>query len=332
MRDVARELGISVVTVSKALAGKEGVGEQLRQKIVRKAAELGYVYNNLPRNLLYGRNYNIGVLVSSRYLGFSSFYWRFLKQLLVALKKTAYSALLEIVEADEEAGAVIPSFIRDNKADGVIVLGQFSDTYLSFIAEQTKKRVFLDFYSEIGSTDCIATNNFLGSYNLTKLLIEAGHEKIGFIGSPKATTSILDRYVGFCKAMLEAALPYDAAIEDRDARGVYLDQMDIRPEHYTAYVCNNDQLAGAVISNLRGRGCRVPEDISLAGFDNDNETVTAGVGVTSFEVNIQAMCDAALRALIGHIESDDYKPQGVLLIDGRIVEKASIARQKRNKT
>jgi LacI family transcriptional regulator len=327
MKDVARELGISAVTVSKALAGKEGVSESLRKKIVRKAAELGYVYNNLPRNLLYGRNHNIGVLLSSRYLGSSSFYWRFLKQLLFTLKQTSYSALLEIVEADEEEQTAVPTFIRDNKADGVILLGQFSDKYLSRITRLRERCVFLDFYTESGGVDCIATNNFLGSYNLTKLLIEAGHEKIGFVGSPQATTSILDRYMGFCKAMLEAALPYDAAIEDRDMRGFYLDRINIRPEYYTAYVCNNDQVAGVVIHDLRSRDYRVPEEISIAGFDNDSEDVTAGLGVTSFEVNIQAMCDAAVRALLEHIESKDYKPQGVLFIDGRVVEKNSIARR-----
>jgi LacI family transcriptional regulator len=183
--------------------------------------------------------------------------------------------------------------------------------------------VFLDFYSGIGETDCVASNNFLGSYNLTKLLIDAGHKKIAFIGSTAATTSILDRYMGFCKAMLEAGLPYDNAIEDRDARGFYID-IPLQLDKYTAYVCNNDRVAGYVITQLRECAILVPDDISLVGFDNESKAITAGVGVTSLEVNSAAMCTLALDFLIQHIENEHYTPHGRSFIDGTVVVIQSI--------
>jgi LacI family transcriptional regulator len=323
MGDIARELSISAVSVSKALSGKDGVSSTLRKLIEEKAVEMGYVYNSLPRNMLLGRNYNIGVLISDRYLGENSFYWIFYQKLLHCLKQTPYLGILEVVESGDEAASTPPALLTANRADGLILLGQFPDDYLSMITQRTRRCIFLDFYSEIGHCDCVASNNFLGSYNLTKLLIEAGHKKIGFIGSTSATTSILDRYMGFCKAMLEAGLPYERAIEDRDHAGTYID-MEFKPEDFSAYVCNNDQLAGMVITKLHRLDLEVPRDISIVSFDNESEQVTAGVKVTSLEVNVSAMCEEAVKLLQENIESDDYKIKGRVFVDGGVVVKESI--------
>ncbi|MDR2747779.1 MAG: substrate-binding domain-containing protein [Treponema sp.] len=325
MSDIARELGVSTVTVSKALSGKEGVGKDLRKSIVQKAEAMGYVYNSLPRGMLEGRTYNIGILIAAKYLGENSFYWIFYQRLLRALKATSYTGILEVVNDEDETACAIPSIVTANKIDGLILLGQLSSAYLSAITTTIRQCVFLDFYSDIGRCDCVASNTFLGSYNLTKLLIAAGHKKIAFIGSISATTSIIDRYMGYCKAMLEAGFPYDPAIDDRDSKGVYLTEMQLKPDSYTAYVCNNDQLAGNVIRQLRKIGMAVPADISLVGFDNESEAVTGGIGITSLEVNVDNMCGKCIGTLIQHIESEEYGPPGISFVDGKIVVKQSIA-------
>ncbi|MDR1971322.1 MAG: LacI family DNA-binding transcriptional regulator [Treponema sp.] len=324
MRDIAGELGVSTVTVSKALAGKDGVGRDLRDRILQKAQELGYVYNSLPRNMLKGRHYNIGILIAAKYLGESSFYWVFYQELLLALKQSPYLGVLEIISPEDEAKNTVPALVAARKVDGVILLGQMPAPYITMLTTQITECVFLDFYSDIGSRDCVASNNFLGSYNLTKLLIDAGHKKIGFIGSTAATTSILDRYLGFCKAMMEAGLPVDPAIEDRDCQGMYIKLM-INPAVHTAYVCNNDQIAGILINQLRESGLKIPDDVSIVGFDNESELVTGGVGVTSLALNTAGMSELTVNLLIQQIESPAYTVKGRSFIDGRIVIKQSIA-------
>jgi LacI family transcriptional regulator len=131
--------------------------------------------------------------------------------------------------------------------------------------------------------------------------------------------------MGYCKAMLEAGLPYDMAIADRDSKGVYLMEIQLRAASYTAYVCNNDQVAGNVIRQLRRTGLTVPADVSLVGFDNESEAVTDGIGITSLEVNIDIMCGKSIGTLIQHIESEEYGPPGISFVDGKIVVKQSIA-------
>jgi LacI family transcriptional regulator len=325
MSDIARELGVSTVTVSKALTGKDGVSSDLRKLITHKAAEMGYVYNSLPRNMRAGRNYAIGIVIPAKYLGETSFYWVFYQRLLSVLKQTSYLGTLEIISNDDEAAGALPAIVTANKIDGLFSLGQLSNTYLTAItSRQNQKCIFLDFYSEIGNCDCVAANNIHGSYDLTKLLIAAGHKRIGFIGSIAATTSILDRYLGFCKAMLEAGLSYESAIPDRDAMGTYID-ITLHPDIFTAYVCNNDQIAGIAIRQLERQGLRVPEDVSIVGFDNDDSMITAGIGITSLAVNVPLMCELTVDLLMKHIESADYVPRGKSFIDGRIVVKQSIA-------
>jgi LacI family transcriptional regulator len=327
MSDIAEELKISTVTVSKALSGKEGVSQDLRKLIKEKANEIGYIYNNLPFNLLKGRNYNIGILISSKYLGETSFYWIFYLKLLSVLRQTQYFGILEVVSEDDELNCTVPTFIAANKVDGIILLGQLSNEYLTRLTSKTIPCVFLDFYSEIGKCDSVALNNFLGSYNLVKLLIASGHTKIGFIGSTSATISILDRYMGYCKAMMEAGLSCDPAIEDRDTQGKYM-KVELNVDMYTACVCNNDHLAGFIIRDLVSRGFKVPDDISIVGFDNEPETVTEGIGVTSLEVDIKSMCESAINLLISHMENKDYTPKGCSFIEGKIIIKDSIAEPK----
>jgi LacI family transcriptional regulator len=320
MNDIASGLGVSTVTVSKALAGKDGVSAAVREKIREKAAALGYVYNSLPRNMLKGRNYNVGILIASRFLGGNSFYWIFFQRLLSALKKTEYLGFLEIVDGADEDARTVPLIVTTNRVDGVILLGQFSDGYLAMITQKMPACVFLDFYSDIGNCDCVSSNNFLGSYNLTKLLIASGHKKIAFVGSTWATTSILDRYLGFCKAMLEAGLTFGDAIPDRDSTGLF-SEIKLNTAAYSACVCNNDRLAGLLVRQFRQNGIIVPDAISLVGFDNEDEAVTAGVGITSMEFDIGTMCDLAVDFLIKRIENEDYVPRGRSFVDGRIVVK-----------
>jgi LacI family transcriptional regulator len=325
MRDIASKLGVSTVTVSMALGGKEGVSKSVREKIQKKAEELGYTYNSLPRSMLKGRNYSIGIFIAARFLGESSFYWTFFQRLITSLRKTEYMGVLEIVDDADEASLSVPAIVAAKRIDGAILLGQLSDEYLSMITDQMPACVFLDFYSDIGKCDCVASNNFLGSYNLTKLLIAAGHKKIAFIGSTQATTSILDRYMGFCKAMLEVNLPFDDAIADRDSKGTLFSEIKINPSAYSACVCNSDRLAGVLVRQLIKKQIMVPRDISIVGFDNESETITAGIGVTSLEVDNGAMCDLAVDFLVQRIENDDYTPRGRSFVDGRIIIKNSIA-------
>lgn len=328
MSSIAKALGVSTVTVSRALSGKEGVSGDLGERIRRKAKKMGYQYSRMPQNTPAGRRKNIGILIGEKYLGETAYYWLFFLKLLSLLKERNYMGVLEVVTAGEELSLAPPGFIRENKVDGVILLGQLAEEYLKMVHRKAASCVFLDFYSNIEGCDCIVSNNFMSSYSLTRLLIGKGHRKIAFIGSSPTTTSIVDRYMGFCKAMMEEGLPYDEGIPDRDSKGYGYGEINLQLTKYTAYVCNNNQLAGDVIRQIQRNSMKIPEDISIAGFDNADTAITNGVSVTSVEANIDVMCEAAVNTIIKHIENEDYIPHGNLYIDAKIIEKQSIAAPK----
>jgi LacI family transcriptional regulator len=106
---------------------------------------------------------------------------------------------MEIVSTKAEKDLTIPNVISDNKVDGVIVLGQMWPQYLAVIKRTSLPLVFLDFYDEQLDVDSVISDSFYGAYTLTNHVISLGHKEIGFVGNIFATSSILDRYLGYYK-------------------------------------------------------------------------------------------------------------------------------------
>lgn len=116
MRDIADKLGISVVTVSKALSDKEGVGEELKRRIKELANEMGYRMNVMAKAMKEGYTYNIGIIVAERFTGVSpSFYQQFHQHIVKALEEYRYSAILHILSPKMKSSSSCLGSIRRRK-------------------------------------------------------------------------------------------------------------------------------------------------------------------------------------------------------------------------
>jgi LacI family transcriptional regulator len=112
MADIAQKLNVSNVTVSKALADKDGVGDELRAKIKQLANEMGYSYNSVAKSLKDGRTYNIGIVVPDRFLGKTmSFYWVLYQNISKELLKRNYYGIFEILKPEDEDNLILPKTI-----------------------------------------------------------------------------------------------------------------------------------------------------------------------------------------------------------------------------
>lgn len=122
MRDIAKAVGTSAVTVSKAITGKPGMSDKLRSRILRKAEEMGYRYagRTVPRT---PEHLDIGILIPERYFHEESFYSALYKQLILKLSEYGHFGLLEILNPQEEAQLTLPNLIRTERAQGLIMLG-----------------------------------------------------------------------------------------------------------------------------------------------------------------------------------------------------------------
>ncbi|MBD5383764.1 MAG: LacI family transcriptional regulator [Ruminococcaceae bacterium] len=326
MSDVAKAIGVSTVTVSKALGDREGVSEALRERIKQKATEMGYRTHTGGHAQNDGLTYNIGIVVAKRFISEpSAFYWIMYKYLVELLQKQNYYGMLEVVEDGAGGSGEIPNSVRDRKVDGLILLGQFSDEYIDKLMQYYIPTVFLDFYGSRDDADTVLSDNFYGAYILTAYLIANGHRRIGFLGSIGSTSSIQDRYLGYYKALLENRLPLrqDWIIGDRSTEGEIHKSFELPNEMPTAFVCNCDESAFRLVGQLRDMGLRIPDDISVAGYDNHVYSTMCQPHLTTMDVNSRQMASEAVDIILHKIRDGGYK-RGRTLVMGKLVRRDSV--------
>lgn len=333
MRDIAEKLDVSSVTVSKALNDKEGVSDELREKIKQVAKDMGYRINVAAKSMRDGYSYNIGVIIPERFAGLSqSFYLQIYRHISKALEGYNYSGILHLLSYEDEKSTRLPKLYYEKKVDGFIILGQAKKDYLKKIKSIDLPIVFLDFYDKYDDVDSVITDNFYGAYELTNYLIKNGHREIGFIGNlySSSTSSIQDRFLGFYKSLLEhnIVLNYDYVIDDRDEEGKYI-EMNLPKKLPTAFVCNCDQVAHNLINKLKDMGYAVPKDCSVVGFDNDIYATITEPQLTTVEVDVEEMANTAVRFIVEKIK-DSSTRYGRVSVKGKIIYRDSVSEISRN--
>lgn len=330
LQDIAERLGVSQVTVSKALSGQKGVSDEMRDRIKEYAKEIGYLSPTEAKQVNKPSSYNIGVVVAERYFGFNqSFYWMMYQEVATQAIDEKCFTMLEIVNSEDERQGVLPKLVTEEKVDGVIFLGSLSDSYIKMIEDKVElPYVFLDFYSKSDKSNSVISDSFYGMYMLVNYLFEQGHRKIYYVGTLGTTQSIIDRYFGYSKACMEQGQQFEDTmiINDRDAETGRLYEHDeiILPDKLpTAFACNSDATAYVLITALKERGIKVPEDVSIVGFDNYSNIIDSTVGVTTYETDIKEMVFKTFEKLIKYIEGTDAKTE-IEIVSGNIVIKDSV--------
>ena len=326
LSDIAERLNVSTVTVSKALANKEGVGDDLRKQIKEIAEEMGYSVkkSSAANGSITG---NIGIIIPSRFFSQNlSFYWYLFNFLSKELLSRNYYSIMELLSDDDEANLITPRMLNDKKVDGIIILGQVSKSYINTIRTHYDNFILLDFYTNIMGIDCVSNDDYYCSYMLTSYVISQGHKKLRFVGNFEATSSIKDRFMGFQKAMYENKLPaaFDEIISDRDEKGGQIEiQLPDAKDMPTAFICNNDETAAMVIEALNKNGYKVPDDISVTGFDNYLTRHTTSVPLTTVSINPQDTANVAADLIIKKINGESYI-KGRHLVSGTLIIRDSV--------
>lgn len=331
MSDIAKELGVSVVTVSNALNGRGGVSDDMRQKIRARASELGYrpsaprsPRQNAQRPVESG---NVGILTSERFVGErGTFYWFLTAGVSKELTQCNLYSVYESVSIADEQNCVLPRIVTERQVRGLIVVGQLSRSYLDKLAGMHIPLLFLDFYDKHSDIDAVISDNYYDSYLITDRLVMLGHKNIGFIGNVTATSSIHDRFLGYVKCLMEHGLPYRSewTLDDREKDATTLITVQFPEEMPTAFVCNCDETAFRVIAELQRKGYRVPEDISVTGYDNYTVSDMCVPAITTVEVDLLEMAHTAVMLLLARMENPT-KPAARHVIPGRVILKDSMA-------
>lgn len=327
LSDIADRLNISTVTVSKALANKDGVGDDLRKQIKALAEEMGYKTKNTAGVSENGKlTGNIGILIPSRFFSKDySFYWYLFNHLSSELLNRNYYSIMELLSTEDEQNIVLPRMLNDKKVDGIIILGQVSTNYIEAIHSHFDNFILMDFYTNQMSLDCVSNDDYYCSYMLTSYVISQGHRNIRFVGNFNATTSIRDRYMGFQKAMLENNIETTLKdiIDDRDPVSGKITIQLPQDNMPTAFVCNCDLTAATVIDELTALGYKVPDDISVTGFDNYLSPDRISIPLTTVYIKPEDTASVAADLIIKKINGEPYI-HGRHLVSGSIVIRDSV--------
>lgn len=326
--DIANHLGVSSVTVHNALSGHKGVSDEMRMKIVKTAQQMGYKPSSSVKKKTVedGEFRKIGVLIAENYLAqYSTYYWKMYQELsLAATEKRCYTTIEVLKKTAEKRTMELPQIVKNKSVEGLMIIGEIDKEYIRMLQRRAAMPlVFVDFYDNETVSDAVIADNFYGMYQMTELLFERGMKKIGFIGSIYATNSIMDRYCGFMKSVLEhrGTVPREWLIEDRDAVGqVGFELPNCLPE---AFVCNCDLVAGMTVAKILERGLRVPEDISVVGFDNYLYPGYADMKITTYEVSTKTMTKVAVDKMLKQLRNPG-KGKTMEVISGRVIWKNSV--------
>ena len=323
MGDIAKELGVSTVSVSKALTGKEGVSEAVRELIVKKAEEMGYRYTG-SKGVKEKEKHTIGILISEHFITKDAYYSRLYERTMMMLSEQKQMGMLEIIMRQMEKDLEAPALLASDRIEGIIVLGQMSKQYLNMLREFDKPILYMDFYDQDILEDAVISDSVFGSGILTNYLIHKGHKRIAFVGSIRSTSSIMDRYIGYYRAMLAAGLETkkEWLIEDRDDEGDKI-ELVLPKDMPTAFVCNSDAIAFDLVKKLQKEGYRVPEDISVVGFDNFIYSEMSSPKITTYGVDTDALVRNSIRIILEKLENPDYSV-GRVLVAGTLIERHSV--------
>jgi LacI family transcriptional regulator len=324
MQDIADRLGLTKVSVSKALNGQPGISAETRARIVETAARLGYQAKPCAGAHVERR---FAMIVPKRFfLETDGFYTEIFYYLNKFCLRDGHQITPIVLNLEEEESCVLPSPLRDAVFDGVFLMGELHDKYLSMLAAHSLNTVAVDFYKKELRTDYILTDNFFLGYSAAQYLIERGHQSIGFVGNIHQTASIADRYFGYLKALILAGLPVreDWRLINNDEDNLYLMDVLLPQELPTAFVCHCDMAGYYMIEALRRAGKRVPEDVSLIAFDNTKLSKLTNPPLTTFDINRKAIAECAYRSLKDKCDGK-RESEGRRYVGNSLMERDSVA-------
>lgn len=333
MVDIAARAGVSTVSVSKALSGQKGVSAEVREKITGLAQEMGY--RKFPRTLSgTGEQVTIGILVSERFMREEeNFYWGVIQQITrEALEKNCF-CVLEVLDSEKERVGNAPELLLADKADGMIALGSFSESFETALVRDAKvPLLFADARPQNPASDALVIDNYSGGRTMTEYLIGLGHRKIAFVGTLLVTSSIDERYFGYERALMGQGIRIreDWVIPDRDPSDAVIDPLAyirLPEEMPEAFFCNCDRTARFLIKKLEAAGFRVPQDISVVGYDNflpDDDVEAAGI--TTYAIDFAGFARKAVH-MIRHKINSSYS-YGIVSVSGSFLLRNSAMERK----
>jgi len=275
LQDIADRLGVSVATVSRALAGYDDVAPATRQRVLQAAQEMGYRPNIIARMLQKQRTDTIGFIIPTHGPRFSDPYF---SELLTGVGNKAAEQEFDLLVSTRAPGAeelkAYERMVMERRVDGLLVVRtRQQDQRIAYLIEQ--RFPFVAFgRSDLGADfPYLDVDGETGLRQLTQHLVGLGHRRIAYVSAPLDLMFASHRLEGYKEALVANSIPFDEtliAVGELTERSGYAAGRDFltQDERPTAIIACNDLMALGVISAAQGLGLTVGHDVAVAGFDD----------------------------------------------------------------
>jgi len=327
IKDISKEVGVSINTVSRALNDKPDINEKTKEKILQKAKEMGYVKNTFASMMKSQKSKIIGVVIPD---SSNPFFSEVFKGIEEEARKSDYQTMIINTEGKYNLEEKAISTMIERRVDGVLLFPmQNNYTDIEKLLSEKYPLVLVGRGVENWNVDEIYNNEVKGGYLATKHLIDKGCNRIVMISAEKFNTAARDRENGYMKALKESKLSYQK-IENINKihEGLYIEEGKkiieniLMRETIDGVFCYNDLIAYGVIKELKENNKKIPEEIKVVGYDDIRFSKIFSPSLTTVSVNKEKMGKEAFNMLLRRIENIDSTTMNITL-DVELIERES---------
>ncbi|RYZ60652.1 MAG: LacI family transcriptional regulator [Chitinophagaceae bacterium] len=331
--DIASKLNLSPATVSRALQDHPAVNTQTRKKVLHMAEKIGYQTNLFARNLRNQKTNTLGVIVPRLNSHFMS---SVIAGVEHVANKEGYTLIISQSSEVAEKEAANARTMFNNRVDGLLVSLTYDTTDLSHFERFSKKNIpiiFFDRVTEFGTATSVVIDNQKAAFDITRHLIAQGCRRIVHITAASVQNVYAHRLQGYKQALEGAGIPFredyvltgNLGLEDGRKAAEAILVMDPRPDGI--FVANDNCAVGCMLT-LKEAGVRIPEDMAVAGFNNDPVSQVIEPKLTTINYPGYEIGEAAARQLIHHLKSGHpVQTTNSVILRSELIVRASTQRR-----
>lgn len=332
LTEIAKLADVSTSTVSLVLNGKQGVGAEVREKVLKIAGEHNYkgisggALNKKNKTILFVNIVKHGQILNKNHKAFVADY---INGAVTEAEENGYA--LEVTALDSFDAMNLTEHINSSFAAGAVILGtELEEKDILQLSAVKVPMVFIDVLFPHLPFDFVDMNNDSSVFNIMSYITEMGHKTAGIVMGEHITSNFAHRKRSYEKSLsllgLKHNKAYDFTVNSKYEKA-YEDMskiLDRKPEMPSVLFCVNDIIALGCMKALKEHGYRIPEDISIAGFDNLTMSSMAEPPLTTVKVSKKRISITAVHLLLQRINSGELTPYEKIMIGGEVIKRESV--------
>jgi DNA-binding LacI/PurR family transcriptional regulator len=322
LKQIAEALGVSAMTVSRALNNRDNVDEKTRKKVLEKARSMGYTPNHVAKSLVSSKTYTIGVVIPEIT---HAFFPEVVRGIEEVTNRSSYQLFLTNSNEQFEREKKAVDALRSKRVDGILISTALTVEDYSFYEQLIKSGtqvVFFDRCIENIGVSCVSVNDKISAQQITEhLIMEHDFTNLAYLSGPQQVSLGSERYQGFVDAMnkhdipLEDKLIIEGGFQEDSGYESMKQILELPKEEWPeAVVAVNDPVAIGAIEAINEAGLSIPDDLAIVGFTDDVRADLLKVPLTTVHQPAYEVGKRAARKLIDSIENDEEPTENIELL------------------